>query len=199
MGLFQTSRQRTTLWYLPPSSSTPMVGPIRDPPDARFGNPTCGTILGALRQQSSVPPRLEQRIPGSAIGQRGELRSMRDNWKRVVVVGTLLLLVGSACDRAPNAPTAPANSNPALASVLAIAITPATNSLKRGERQQFTVAVDLTSGVPPSGPLPLWTSMNPSVLSVDSNGSANAIALGEATLLVTFRGRTDSRHLQIVP
>jgi uncharacterized protein YjdB len=118
-----------------------------------------------------------------------------------VVVGIVLLTLGStACDPTPNAPTASPDptSTRALSPVNAIAIEPATSILKRGETRQFSVTVELGPGVPASGPVPLWTSSNPLVLAVTSSGAATAVALGEATIQVTFRGHTASRHVTVV-
>jgi uncharacterized protein YjdB len=117
-----------------------------------------------------------------------------------VVVGIVLLTLGStACNPTPNAPTASPDptSTIALAPVNAIGIEPATTVLKAGETQQFSVTVELGPGVPGSGPVPLWTTSNPSVLAVTPSGAATAVALGEATIRVTFRGHTASRRVKV--
>jgi len=70
--------------------------------------------------------------------------------------------------------------------------------LKVGERQQFTVKVDLAPGVPPSSAAPLWVSSNPAALSITSSGVATALAVGDTMVQVTFLGRIASRNIQVV-
>jgi len=41
--------------------------------------------------------------------------------------------------------------------------------------------------------------MNPSVVIVDADGTARAIAVGEATVQVLFHGKTANRQLEVVP
>jgi hypothetical protein len=76
---------------------------------------------------------------------------------------------------------------------------PATNILKLGATQQFTLAVEVGPGVPPSGPAPLWISTNPPVLIINSSGTATGVSVGEATVQVTFGGQTAARQLHVVP
>jgi uncharacterized protein YjdB len=111
------------------------------------------------------------------------------------------MLGSTACDGSPSVPSVSIGptATATLANVNGIVILPATNTLRLGQREQFTVAVDLAPGIPPSGPLPLWSSSSPSVVAVSSNGIVTAVALGEATVQVIFRGHTASRQLQIVP
>ena len=117
-----------------------------------------------------------------------------------LVVMILLIVVATACGHSTKAPTAPSDQNATvLANTNAIAIVPATNVLKRGETQQFTMEVALGAGVPPSGPLPEWTSDNVSVLVINSNGAATGVALGESVVQVRFRGQTAIRRIQVVP
>jgi uncharacterized protein YjdB len=117
----------------------------------------------------------------------------------VAIVLTMWCL--SACSRyTATAPTSGSDSGTiSLASVTSIRIVPDTDVLRMGETQQFDVAAELGSGAPPSGPLPLWISSNPSVLLVAQNGLAAGLARGEAVVQVSFRGQTASRRVQVTP
>jgi len=108
-----------------------------------------------------------------------------------------------ACGGCGGSPTSPTPSVPFitdnLASVDSVAIVPDTNTLYVGQTQVFSLAVELGPGIPPSGPLPLWSSTNPSVVTVDGSGTATGIAVGEATITVLARGKTATRQLEVVP
>lgn len=115
-----------------------------------------------------------------------------------VGVGVVTLIL-TACT---SAPTGPSQSNSqtsgSQATVLSISIEPDNASLQVGQRVQFSVAVALTDGVPPSGPLPHWSSSNPSVATVDDNGVVTAISGGGSLLQVDFRGKTATRRLEVL-
>jgi hypothetical protein len=118
---------------------------------------------------------------------------------RMFAFGLTAILL-SACARSASAPTPPSNSAATpLASVDSIGMAPATDVLRIGETQQFTVTVELGPGLPPSGPAPLWISSDPSIVALTSSGVATGIVRGEATIQVTFRGRTANRRLQVLP
>lgn len=84
-----------------------------------------------------------------------------------------------------------------VAAVQAIMIVPAVSTLKLGATERFSISVELGSGIPPSGPMPFWSSTNPSVIVVDQNGSATAVSLGEAVLRVSFRSKIADLHLRV--
>jgi uncharacterized protein YjdB len=83
--------------------------------------------------------------------------------------------------------------------VLSTTIVPDIATLTIGQTQRFSVSVGLGPGVPPSGPVPLWSSTSPAVVAVDFNGTATALTEGEAMIQVLFKGKKATRHLQVVP
>jgi uncharacterized protein YjdB len=87
-----------------------------------------------------------------------------------------------------------------VAPVVSIAIVPDTNLLKLGQMQQFSLSVELGPGIPLSGgPLPRWSSTNPSVIMVDGGGAVTGIGVGESVIEVLYKGKTAARQLTVVP
>jgi uncharacterized protein YjdB len=126
----------------------------------------------------------------------GSLQPIRQKVQAAVIVAALFTVL--ACTVEPTAPSAPNVTNSAdLAVVKSIRIAPDITSIKRAETLSFTVEVELGAGVPPSGPVPLWSSSNSSVVSVSSTGVATAVAVGDAIVHVTFHGHTAQRALRV--
>src|SRR4051812_24109577 len=111
----------------------------------------------------------------------------------------LVILVGMAsaaagCNSRPASPTNPSNTGTApLAPVLSVAIEPAIDVLTLGRDQQLRVRVELGPGVPPSGPVPLWSTSNPGVVAVNSSGVVTGRAIGDAVVEVIFQGHKVAR------
>ena len=113
--------------------------------------------------------------------------------------------VGVSCSDLPSTnPTAPtlhvgtsSTQQSILAPVLSIQILPLVETMRVGETLSFSVNVQLGEGVPPSGPMPLWSSTNAAVILVDGSGHATAIGRGTATIEVIFKGLTTSRNIQV--
>ena len=116
----------------------------------------------------------------------------------VVIILAFGILI--ACSNSSGVPSQPTSSTgaTALANVNSVSIAPEIAVFRVGQAQQFTVEADLGSGVPPSSPLPLWVSSNPTILIISANGLATALAVGDATVKVTFLGHTATRRVQIV-
>lgn len=115
----------------------------------------------------------------------------------VIVCAALVVVVGLSCKRTPTAPTDDASSR--LAPITSMQVVPAVASMRLGDSMIFSLAIELGEGVPPSGPMPIWSSTNPTVITVDANGRATALGLGEAAIEVAAHGRRASRHLRVVP
>jgi hypothetical protein len=99
----------------------------------------------------------------------------------------------------PNESPGPTSTSP-VATVLSITIVPDITTLTIGETQRFSMSVDLSPGLPPpTGLAPTWSSTNAAVLVVDGSGKALAVSQGEATIQVSFVGKTATRRLQVVP
>jgi uncharacterized protein YjdB len=112
-------------------------------------------------------------------------------------VGVVTLTL-TACTSAPTGPSqSNSQASASQASVLSITIEPDNASLQVGQRVQFSVSVVLTDGVPPSGPLPHWSSSNPSIATVDDNGVVTAISSGDSVLQVDFRGKMATRRIEV--
>jgi hypothetical protein len=80
--------------------------------------------------------------------------------------------------------------------VLSTTIVPDIATLTIGQTQRFSVSVELGPGIPPSGPVPGWSSTSPAVVAVDFSGM---LTEGKAIIEVLFRGKTATRRLQVVP
>lgn len=76
----------------------------------------------------------------------------------------------------------------ALAPVLSVQVVPLVDRMRVGETVSFSINVELGEGVPPSGPMPFWSSSNPDVITIDGSGKATAIRRGNATIELTFKG-----------
>jgi hypothetical protein len=99
----------------------------------------------------------------------------------------------------PTAPTVPQQSTQqsTLAPVLSIQISPPVESMRIGETLSFSVTVELGDGVPPSGPMPSWSSTNPAVIRIEPHGNATAVGKGAATIEVIFKGHTTMRTVHV--
>lgn len=99
-----------------------------------------------------------------------------------------------ACATCPTAVTPPT----ALAEIVSITILPNISEMKVADTVVFSVQVELSPGIPPSGPFPFWRIDNPAVAAVEGN-RVTALAPGRVTLRVLFRGASATRLLKIVP
>lgn len=107
---------------------------------------------------------------------------------------------GMGCNGTPTTPTdVTAPPQPRLAPILSIQMLPALPSIRLGDSVTFTLNVALGEGIPPSGPMPVWSSTNPMVIGVDANGRATALALGEASLEVLAHGQRAARTIRVAP
>jgi uncharacterized protein YjdB len=101
-----------------------------------------------------------------------------------------------ACGGSPTGPAALRST--ATATITAVRITPNTTTLKVGATEQFSVTETMGTGIPPSGPPPVWTVADRSVAIVSSTGQVTAVSPGRTTLTVIFFGNTDLRTLDVV-
>ena len=110
----------------------------------------------------------------------------------------------AACDDTPTAPSRTvgihqATESVVLGTILSVSIAPEIDALRVGDTVDLFLVVQLSAGVPPSGPMARWSSDTPSVLSVVPNGQARALATGSATVHVEFRERVATRRIEVVP
>src|ERR1700730_10556018 len=98
----------------------------------------------------------------------------------------------------PNASPGATTTLP-VATVLSLTILPDITPLTIGQAQQFSMSVELSPGFPPTGLAPTWSSTNAALVTVDGSGEATALSQGDATIQVSFLGKTATRHLQLVP
>ena len=118
------------------------------------------------------------------------------------VLGSLALSCGSPSGPTESGPTdrtlgtAPTATSPA-AQILSVRIVPEISELRVDAIQWFHFTVELGPGYPPSGPVPLWSSSDPSIVSVDGGGKVTALAPGISVLSVMFRGKSDMRQLRV--
>jgi uncharacterized protein YjdB len=115
--------------------------------------------------------------------------------------------VGVRCSGSTN-PTAPtitpnlahATHHSVLAPVLSAQISPPVETMKIGETLLFSLKLELGEGVPPSGaPIPWWSSTDSTVISIDPNGRATAIAKGSATIEVVGKAGRLTRNIHVTP
>jgi uncharacterized protein YjdB len=124
---------------------------------------------------------------------------------RVIVSLSSLLIVGcsksSTLPMSPISPTASTDHRSAadMARVTAIEIVPKAATLRVGQSESLSVLVVLDSGIPPSGPAPIWASTNPSVASVDASGLVRAQAVGSTIVEVRFKEVSATRFLSVIP
>jgi uncharacterized protein YjdB len=86
-----------------------------------------------------------------------------------------------------------------MAHVTAIEILPKTAVLRIGETESLSVSVVLSPGIPPSGPVPDWSTTNQSVATVDGNGLVKARAVGSTIVEVRFKDASAARLVSVVP
>jgi hypothetical protein len=121
---------------------------------------------------------------------------------RIGLFVAILAATASAvnCTRTPTSPTVPAvPARTALAPFLSFQVTPAIDAMRIGETLSFSIAIELGEGVPPSGPMPMWSSSNPAVIAIDPGGRATAVAQGESTIQVAAHGHRTSRQIRVRP
>jgi uncharacterized protein YjdB len=111
-----------------------------------------------------------------------------------------MVAVCSGCsDTLPTTPsrTSTATQQSTLAPVLSALIAPSIDKMRVGETLTFSIKLELGEGVPPSGPLPLWSSTNRAVILIDTTGKATALGEGNATIEVNAHGQKVSRNIQV--
>jgi hypothetical protein len=122
------------------------------------------------------------------------------------------LLTAIACSDSqrlpPIGPRIPVPTEVRNVAIKGVTIEPETHVLRLGQRQEFYLKLELGDGGPPGGPVPQWTSSNPSVVALTRDGSAttagsavdaSARGIGLATIEVIAHGHTATRQLQVVP
>jgi hypothetical protein len=98
----------------------------------------------------------------------------------------------------PSSPTTRATGQSTVAPILSTQITPSVDRMRIGETLTFSLKLELGEGVPPSGPMPFWSSTNRAAVLIDAtSGKATAIGEGTATIEVAGRGGRASRTIQV--
>lgn len=109
-------------------------------------------------------------------------------------------VAGANCKSTPTAVTdVPSPNQARLAPIISMQVVPDVASMRLGDSVTFSLEIELGEGIPPSGPMPIWSSTNPKVIAVDSNGRATALAVGETTIEAAAHGQRAARHLRVVP
>jgi hypothetical protein len=85
------------------------------------------------------------------------------------------------------------------AKIISVTILPEVSEIKVGDVVEFRMEVQLSPGVPGPGPPPFWQIDNPAVAAVTAGGTLTALAPGEVTLSVRFRGASTTRILGLIP
>jgi len=114
-------------------------------------------------------------------------RPVRAVVRRTCALGLAALFVAAAgCSSKTVAPPPPL---PPLSSIV---LTPVSDSLLVGGSRQFTAVAYDTSGAVVDGASLAWTSSNPAVVTVGSNGSALAVGEGSAYVIASGGGEADT-------
>ena len=82
--------------------------------------------------------------------------------------------------------------------ITSIQIVPSTDVLKVGESASYSVDPTIVGSAPP-GPPPSWSSTNLSIATIDPAGKVTAVAPGETSIRVLFRGLSATRLLRVLP
>jgi uncharacterized protein YjdB len=122
-----------------------------------------------------------------------------------LIVGSmfsLFVVVFGGCSTGPithpSSPTSGATGQSAVAPVLSAQITPPVDTMRVGQTLTFSVRLELGEGVPPSGPMPIWSSTNGAAILVEAaTGKATAVGEGIATIEVTGHGGRATRKIQV--
>jgi hypothetical protein len=146
---------------------------------------------GACR---SHPEQMSTSVPPQ---RRNGMTSISASSRRLVVLcAALVVAAGWSCKSTPTPPTDVASSP--LAPITSMQVVPAVASMRLGDSMIFSLAIELGEGVPPSGPVPTWSSTSPTVIAVDASGRATALGLGDAAIEVAAHGRRAARRLRVV-
>ena len=129
-----------------------------------------------------------------------------------IIATVVTLLTAVACSDSqplsPIGPRIPVPTEVRNVAIKGVTIEPQTTVLRLGKRQEFYLKLELGDGGPPVGPVPQWTSSNPSVVALTRDGSATTTgsaveasgrAVGLATIEVIAHGHTATRQIQVVP
>lgn len=81
--------------------------------------------------------------------------------------------------------------------IASIALSPSSAAGSVGQQARFTATLTGVSGATVTGRRVIWTSSNPTVVSVDSTGFATGIANGTATIVATSGGKTASANVTV--
>jgi uncharacterized protein YjdB len=129
----------------------------------------------------------------------GEPRSARQMTLGLMI--PMVVVCWSCSDTPVVLPTTPtpstATQTATLAPVLSVQITPSTDKMRVGESLTFSTKVQLGEGVPPSGPMPRWSSTHPAVIVIDPTGKATAVGEGNASIEVSGHGHRVTRSIQV--
>jgi Big-like domain-containing protein len=104
----------------------------------------------------------------------------------------------SSAAKPTEGPATPTASFP-TAKIISVTILPEVSEIKVGDVVEFRMEVQLSPGVPGPGPPPFWQIDNPAVAAVTAGGTLTALAPGEVTLSVRFRGASTARILRLIP
>ena len=96
-------------------------------------------------------------------------------------------------------PIAVATQHSAVATVLSAQISPSIDTMKTGETLTFSMKLEFGEGVPPAGPMPLWSSNNSTVIRIDGGGIATAVGEGQATIEASGLGAKVTRTIRVIP
>lgn len=107
----------------------------------------------------------------------------------------LSLAVVGGCDCDPAAPLVPVNLPP----LSAVVVTPATDTLRVGERRIFTAVAYDTLGQPVAAVLFNWSSSNPAVAGVELSGRVTGLGEGTALIIAEAGGRRDTATVFVYP
>lgn len=118
--------------------------------------------------------------------------------RATALLGVALTVLGG-CGTSHESTFPRSNAQPTGLTEIQLAITPIVTTLRLGDSQQMSVSVGLLgSGVPPSGPLPRWSTSDSAVLAVTQAGVLTAVGPGSAELRLTAHGATASQRIGVI-
>jgi hypothetical protein len=82
---------------------------------------------------------------------------------------------------------------------MGLGISPATDLIKVGATETYSVVVNLSDGSTRPATAPAWSSSDGAVATIDAGGSARAVAAGTTSIGVTAENLSATRSLRVVP